>query len=298
MQLFVTGASGFLGRQVLAALHDCGATDVRCLTRRPAVLQRDVAWRREWRTIEGSIHDAERYAEAIPTGAVVVHLAARTGKAPAKRFFEDNVVGTSRVLDAAAGRRASLVVHVSSIAATYPDLARYPYGMSKREAEARVRSSGLPFCMLRPTMIFGRGSANLVALRRLATLPRPVLFGSGDVAVQPIAVGDMARVIVRAASEGWVGETIDVGGPDVVTMTTLFELLREEAGRPPRRPVRLPLAPIRALLALAEPVLLPLLPFTAGQLSVFAYPSRAAPSARLGPLLPGMQGLRPMLAEA
>jgi NADH dehydrogenase len=266
---------------VLLALHRAGVGDVRCLTRRPDALDPSLPWNAGWRRVAGDLHDPAQYTAAVPSGGVIVHLAGTVGKHRHAEFQRGNVDATRCLLSAARDAGAGHFVQVSSIAATYPDDARSPYGWSKREAERSVSSSGLSWTILRPTMVFGAGSANFAALARLASLPIPCVFGSGRVEVQPIDVDDVAAIIADAAVERWPDETVEAGGPDRVTMETLLRSIRASRGHAPRPFVHLPLDLARSALSIAEPLLFPLLPFTAGQLAAFAYPSCARPSARM-----------------
>lgn len=291
--IFLTGASGFVGREVLRALPGAGFTDVRCLTRRADTLRDSPGIR----TVAGDLTEPASYAAALPAQGTVVHLAGAVGKRRPAEFQQHNVEGTRRLLRAAADAHVGHFVFVSSIAVTYGDLAQYPYGASKRDAEQAVREGPVAWTIVRPTMVFGPGSPNQASLERLALLPFPILFGTGRVRVQPIALDDLARVIVAAAKERWAGEVVEAGGPDVVTLDELFTRIRRAHGRSDVAPRHIPIAPVRRLLAMLEPVLWAALPFTAGQLSAFEHDSCAAPSRRLSALAP-FQGLPRMLEIA
>ncbi len=295
---FVTGASGFLGRHLLPALGAADPSHVRCLTRDPRGLTSLEGWNARWECIAGDLLDPATYATHIPSGGCVVHLAAAVGKRPGREYLRVNVDGSRILLEAAAAAGAAHVVFVSTIATTYPALARYPYARSKRLAEDLVRAADLPFTILRPTIVLGAGSYTLAALQRMALRRHPVMLGTGLVEVQPVSVDDVARVIVQASVERWPGETIDVGGPEVVTMERLLALIREMYGFPARTAIHIPLGAIRGVLAAMEPLLGSVLPVTAGQLAAFAYSSRAAESPRMARLLPGLAPLSTMLGGA
>lgn len=295
--LFITGATGFVGRRVLAALPRFPFNDVRCLTRRTATATSLGEWQAGWHAVEGDLLDGARYQGALPHGGTVVHLAGAVGKTSAREFERQNVGGTAELIRCAAAAGVSHLVFISSIAAKYEPLDRAPYGRSKFLAEALVRAGPLSFTILRPTMVFGQGSANLASLERLALLPKPVLFGTGNVLVQPVDVEDLADVICHAAAERWPRETVDVGGPEVMTLEALLGAIRQARGRSPSGALHLPYGPVSTLLALVEPMLLPILPFTAGQLAAFANSTAAAPSERMAGKAPSMKTVRAMLAS-
>ena len=190
--LFVTGGSGFVGRAFLARLAGSGVRDVRYLARSPASLRDLDSGTAEWTRIEHGLEDIDRWADALPPGGTVVHLAAQTGKASRKRHFEVNAEATGRLVRHARERGVGRMVFVSSIAAGFGDQRAYPYAQSKARAERHVREGGLPWTIVRPTQVFGPGSAVQEGLRKLSCGPVGVRFGRGEVAFQPVQVDDLA----------------------------------------------------------------------------------------------------------
>jgi hypothetical protein len=74
----------------------------------------------------------------------------------------------------------------------------------------------------------------------------------------------------------------EIGGPDVVAMEALLLHIRTLLKRAAPRVMHLPAAPLAALLGTLEPLALPLLPFTAGQLASFTNAGTAQFSAKTG----------------
>jgi NADH dehydrogenase len=138
--------------------------------------------------------------------------------------------------------------------------------------------SGLRWTIVRPTMIFGPGSPVLEGLRRLAALPVMPVFGNGRAPVQPIFVDDLAGAVAALLEEpASEGRTIEIGGPEVLSMERLLLRIRRKLGIRNARLVHLPAGPTAAFLGLLEPVLRPLLPVTAGQLASLTSDGTAVP---------------------
>ena len=268
--MLVTGGSGFVGRAFLERLAAEGVRDVRCLVRSTTSLDLGRPWPSDWQKVVGDLGDVGSWSDALPAGGVLVHLAAQTGKARRSRHFAVNTTATRELLNHAAGRGIQRFVFVSSVAAGFEHKRYYPYAQAKAAAEQQVLESDIPATIVRPTQVFGAGSAVLAGLRALASAPIGVRFGTGTVRFQPVHVDDLAdRLLTIATHEAFVNRCVDVGGPEVVPIAELMVRIRRQARGTDGPWLTIPTAPMRALLGLLEPILLPVMPLTAGQLSSF-----------------------------
>ena len=272
--LFVTGASGFVGRRVLRLLASSGQVDARLLVRNPARLAGTLLPQGA-RVVHGDLSSASSWRPALEGVETVLHLASSTGKVRRRDHFDAIVGGTERLLDAARGAGVRRFLFVSSIAAGFEHRRYYHYAEAKLAAEALVRASSFDWLIVRPTMVLGPDSPVLSGLRAVATLPLPLMFGSGDEPVEPIAVDDLAAILVATlAVNPWGGRTISIGGPERVTVEELIGRIRDSAMA--ARFTHIAIAPVRELLGILEPLFFPLLPMLAGQLATFANPSVGA----------------------
>jgi NADH dehydrogenase len=267
-RIFVTGASGFVGRRVVADLVGTGQSIV-ALSRVAGLASPGpgVQW------VTGDLLDPDSYRSALSSCDTVIHLAAATGKASRADHARVNVAGTECLVQAARQAGVSRFLFVSSVAVTFPRIAGYHYAAAKRAAEAVVRSSGLYYVIVRPTIVLGQGSPVAGALRKLANLPVVIVPGSGRARVQPIDVDDLARAIVRTAcADRFENRIVEIGGPEVLTIQDLVLGLRDATRSPRPSVVHIPLFLLRPPLRIAEAVGLGrLLPLTAGQLSSFEF---------------------------
>jgi NADH dehydrogenase len=264
--VFLTGASGFLGSRVLSRLSAGGDRRIVCLSRRRSAGSQpgNVEF------IRGDLLDRDCYASAMVGCDTVLHLAAATGKHTPDEYFRVNRDGTQALVLAARRAGVQRFLHVSTIAVKFRDKSRYYYAQSKQQAEAMVVQSGLRWTIVRPTIILGRDSPALQALSRLATLPVVLVFGDGRTPVQPVFVDDVAACLVAMLeNERLDGRTIEVGGPEVLSIEELLLRLRRARGGGGAPIIHLPARPIAACLGWMELFLRPLLPFTAGQLASY-----------------------------
>lgn len=292
--IFVTGAFGFVGRHLLPHLV-ARSRRVFALRRpnSPAISLGDGVI-----PIEADLWHTERYAHALGECATVVHLAAATGKRRAAEYFRVNTEGTARLLQASRAAGVRRFLFMSTIAATFPDRRHYPYAESKARAEDAVRNSGLDHLIVRPTVVLGPGAPAWTGLGALARGAVILVPGNGRAVMQPIDVGDLAAAVAELVERFPHPDTIvELGGPDRVTVETLLRGISRRRGARNPRPVHVPLGPLVALLAALEPLLLPLLPVTAGQLSAFRYDTTARPHAA-GHFPAPAKGVEAMLDES
>lgn len=278
-RLLITGANGFIGRRLVQQLPLGSFGQVTCLSRRsPHDPQlEDNTGPRRW--ITGDIRDPGSYREHIEQTDTVIHLAALTGQQRSEDHFSINAEGTRVLLQQCQRARVRRFLHVSTIAVKFPNLAHYPYARSKIEAEDAVRRSGLPFTIVRPTIVMAAESASWKAFRSLAAGSVAVMFGDGAVRVQPIHVDDLVACMLSILHhDEFYGTVFEIGGSESTSMERF--LTRIHMKYHPRRPmiVRIPLQPTVPCLVAAETVLHHRLPITAGQLSPFQHDSTIDPA--------------------
>lgn len=268
-RVFLTGATGFLGRRVAAQLRQHG--------HRVTALQRQASDAPD--VIVGDLTTPAEWGSRLRGHDVIVHLAAVTGKAPKLEYARVNVGGTRALIEAAHHAGVPRLLFCSSIAATFPNLESYPYAESKVAAEALVRQSGLRTTILRPTIIAGAGSPVLAKLADLAALPVIPLFGDGRVRVQPILAEDLAAFIVDCIdTDRFDGEILELGGRDVLTIRQMLGRLHDQQRPPTGRFLSVPMGLVLPVVGLLESLAGQKVPMTVGQLSTFRFDGIARPN--------------------
>jgi len=251
MQVLVTGATGYLGGQVVRAALERGHA-VRALVR-PG---RPRGWLEELGVacVEGDLLDEPSLLAATRGAEGLVHCAARTGYWSKQNVEQRriNVEGSSALLRAAGHRGLARIVHVSSIAAVGANRDRSPlteespwlgrdgpavhYALTKRESEERALAAvrqGLPVVVVNPGALLGPradGGRKGGLAARARSGPGRVPPGGGTFS----DVCDAARGCLAALERGRIGERYLLGGHNL-SWLELHSLLAARAGsRPPR----------------------------------------------------------------
>ena len=227
-RVFVTGATGFVGRTVIQALRAEGYV-VRCLVRRGS--ERDLRGVEAIERVEGDVLSPQTLEEGMAGCDAVVHLVGiiREHVPTNTTFYRVHVQGTGNVVAAAASVGVRRYIHMSALGAR--EGARSRYHQTKWAAEEAVHACSLPWTIVRPSVIYGRGDGFVSLLvwvvRRLPVVP---LIVGGR--LQPVPVEQVAQGVARALSRpSAVKQTYEVGGPDRVTLGELVDLIGKVLGR-------------------------------------------------------------------
>jgi NADH dehydrogenase len=137
--------------------------------------------------------------------------------------FEQAVQNTATLFKCAKEASVRKIVHISvTQASVESDL---PYYRGKAQQEQALIDCGVPYCIVRPTLVFGKEDilVNNIGwlIRKFPVFP---IFGSGQYKVQPVFVEDLARIAVVAAQES-ANVTLDAIGPETFTFEALVRLI-------------------------------------------------------------------------
>lgn len=239
-RVVVTGASGFLGRALTDRLRANGVDVVGVdLVADPA---RGV--------VDGDITRWGSWQRAFVGADAVLHTAATVSMtAPYDEAWRVTVVGTRRVLEAAAGARVARFVHFSSVAVfgtDYPDGVdeTYPVRVSGRSsyADSKIGAEAVALAahargetavtVIRPADVYGPGSVWIREPLALLRARRMVLPDRGRGTFTPIWVGDLVRGVVRAlVRPAAAGQVITLGPAAGVPCADYFGELASWTGR-------------------------------------------------------------------
>lgn len=229
----VTGAAGFLGRAVVAALRARGLT-VRALVRRPVAAFNDDDGIQQ---VIGDLGDPQIVEHAVAGADVVYHVGAATHGS--HRDYEVGTVwGTRNVLDACRKHDSHRLVYVSSMSVydhagrrdseelredyrfePHPQL-RGAYTQTKLKADRMVAAAiaaGLPAVILRPGQIFGPGAEHVTPGGTVALAGVWLAIGSGRMPLPLIYRDDVVDAMLLAGqSSQALGGVFNLVDPDSV----------------------------------------------------------------------------------
>ncbi len=264
MKVVVTGASGYVGTAVLQQLAASGH-QIKAIAR-----HRNPEAPAEARWVLGDIRDMD-LVEPFKGADAVIHLIGIIREIRGERVtFELMHVGaTQRVLAAMQVAGVGRLVHMSALGTRAH--AESQYHRTKWEAEKLVAASDVYATIVRPSLMFGGHPPFFELLARLTRLPSVPVPGDGRTLFQPVARRDVADLMVRVLDDSAAfGLTMELGGPDRLTLNELFDFMARRGGRTKPAKLHLPLGLVGAAARLSA--VLPI-PITPDQLAMLTEPN-------------------------
>lgn len=245
MRVLLTGASGFIGRAVAAALARRGH-DVVPVLRHPgagegAAVRADFSDvpRREW------------WRERLAGIDAVVNAVGILREQPGQRFQALHAEAPAELFHACVAAGVPVVVQVSALGAD--DTARSAYHRTKKAADDVLRGLPLAGAIVQPSLVYGPGGTSAALFNRMAVAPLLPLPAGGRMQVQPVHVADVVEGIVRLVERPPPRiSTLVFAGPAPQPLREYLAELRAALGEPgPLRvvPVPVPLFRLGASIA-------------------------------------------------
>jgi len=230
-RVFVTGGSGFVGSAVINELTTRGF-GVNALINREEL----TAAPGDVRQVRGGLSDRAALDAGMADCQMVIHLVGIIMEKPSQgiTFQKVHVEGTRSVVEAAVRRRVRRFVQMSALGTR--ENAASNYHQTKWQAEQIVRSSGLDWTIIRPSLIHGPGGEFMKMEAKWARKKAPPFlfmpyFGSGILGLggagmlQPIYVHDVARAFVDALQKPQtIGQLYDLGGSQQLSWPQMHKM--------------------------------------------------------------------------
>lgn len=231
--VLVAGATGFVGRRLVAALVEDGVT-VRAMTRHPE------RYDGPGEPVRGDVMDPPSLADAFEGCGAAYYLVHSLDSPDFERLDAD---AASAFGEAAGDAGLSQIVYLGGLGRDRDFESLSAHLRSRREVEGLLGAGGVPVTVLRAGIVIGAGGISWEITRQLVQhLPAMITPRWVNTKTQPIAIDDVVRYLVGVLGhDDALGQVFEVGGPEVMRYADMLKRVAAIEGRP------LPIFPVPLL---------------------------------------------------
>lgn len=250
MNILITGASGFIGRNLIASLLKSNHAITACIHKSDLsfdikIYKIDFAQRlkvTDWLPLLIGID-------------VVINCVGIIAQNRKHSFEVMHHLAPVALFKACEKTHVKRIIQISALGAD--DSALVDYHKSKKKADDYLRQSLLEWFVLRPSLLYGEGGKSYRFFKRLSNLPLIPLMGDGKQLIQPIAINRMVDVIEKCIGSKDANQTIDVVGDKAISYRQWMQQLRSKKSSAGF--IKIPMGLMKLLAWLLSPLNLPLL---------------------------------------
>ncbi|HSJ86527.1 MAG TPA: NAD-dependent epimerase/dehydratase family protein [Anaerolineales bacterium] len=248
--ILVTGATGFIGRALVRHLSQAGQ-QVRVLLR-PSPQSPRIPKGVPVEVAVVSLNDERGVRAALRGVDQVYHLASASSQGRRGNLRTTDIEGTRNLANASRDAGIQHLIYLSHIGADRASA--FPVQKAKGIAEEHIRKSGVPFTILRSSIVFGPEdgfTTTIAGLLRAVPFFFPVP-SDGRSLIQPIWVEDLVTALVwTLENPETINQTYEIGGGEYFTLRQVLETVMNVTHT---RRMLVPLAPpyMRSLLVLLD----------------------------------------------
>ena len=213
-RILVTGATGFIGKRLVAALIEAGH-DVKAMTRHPETYDGP------GRPVRGDVGERASLTEPLEDVDVAYYLVHSLDNTD----FEERDADAARMFAKVAEKTGvEQIVYLGGLG-NERNGALSAHLRSRREVEGLLGSTGIPVTVLRAAIVVGKGGISWEMTRQLVKkLPAMVVPKWVGTRTQPIGIDDVVSYLVGVAgNEKAMGQVFEIGGPEVLSYGEMLQ---------------------------------------------------------------------------
>jgi nucleoside-diphosphate-sugar epimerase len=226
-KLVLTGAAGLVGQNLVVELKAQGYTQLVAIDKHEHNLGILRNLHPDVTAIHADLAEPGTWEKAFDGAACVVQLHAQITGKTSDLFIRNNIDASKLVLDAIKRHKVPYLVHISS--SVVNSVADDDYTNTKKAQEKLVVESGIPHCVLRPTLMFGWFDPKHLGWlsRFMAKTPVFPIPGDGRYMRQPLYERDFCRCIVRCIETQPMGDIYDVVGDARIDYVDIIKTIKK-----------------------------------------------------------------------
>lgn len=227
-KIVIPGAAGLVGQNLIIQLKNKGFKNIVAIDKHHqnskilSQLHPDIMF------VDADLScNPREWAHLFKDAACVIMLQAQIGAPSWEPFFKNTIKSSEYIIEAMKKYNTPYLIHVSS--SVVNSVAKDFYTDSKKTQEAIVVNSGIPYCILRPTLMFGWFDRKHLGwlsrfMRKTPIFPIP---GHGQYMRQPLYEKDFCKIIISAMSKRIENKIFDITGRDEIDYIDIIKLIKK-----------------------------------------------------------------------
>ncbi len=220
MKIFVTGGTGFVGRNIVDLLIEKGHS-LKILTHRSTIKE---SWRdKDIEYVEGDICDPESLRGKLDGCNAVIHLVGIIVEKGSNTFERVHYEGTKNIVNEAVKAGVDRFIHMSALGTRNSPSSHYH--TTKKMGETVVEDAPIAQTIFRPSIIFGKNdefTKQLVKIVRMSPVVPTITSNKGR--LQPISVKEVAHCFADCIERPETFyQSYELGGPNIYTLREMIE---------------------------------------------------------------------------
>jgi len=218
--------TGFIGKNLIYQLLEMGNI-VRAVSRNPYLQGKlgPLGNSSNFDICYGNIVKAQTIEKYISNSDIVINLVGVLHESGGESYFNSHVTGIKNISELSTKYGIKELLHVSSIGADTNSVSKYQ--STKGEGEKILLENFPKAKIIRPSIVFGPDDGFFSVQSKIVKLsPVVPMFGGGANKFQPVYVKDLVEGIIKLLnSKNDHGKIYEFGGPDIMTMKDVYELI-------------------------------------------------------------------------
>lgn len=222
MKILVTGASGFVAKNIRRTLSEAGHQIVS--TSRSKVTP---SYNNEKNLHTDYSDDIIRYIQGFD---VAIHLVGSGMQTVDLQYYMSNQRPAKSVIRWCRDAGIPRIIYFSGLGVSADT--KLDYFIAKYMAEQAIKESGLDYVIFRPSYIIGQDDYLSCSLQKQLEDGSIIIPGSGRYVMQPISIHDVVSIVLKAASDdAFCNHTLDMVGPRIISYKTYVKILTKGDAR-------------------------------------------------------------------
>ena len=225
-KVVITGAAGLVGQNLVLYLRSQGYQNIIAIDKHQTNLSILKKINPEITIVHADLSEQGEWGKYVEQANIVILLHAQITGLLAEDFIQNNLQATENVLAIIKRHPNIYIIHVSS--SVINTAANDLYTITKRQQEQMVLNSGVTFCLLRPTLMFGWFDQKHLGWisRFMEKTPFFPIPGHGQYIRQPLYSRDFCKILSMVIEKKPINAIYDIVGQEKITYIDIIKLIK------------------------------------------------------------------------